>query len=262
MTVTEPAQRPKDPDSATSDSDHPEDETSGLKRHVGASGCCSPASARSSAPAGCSARSTPRSSPGPAAIISWALGGVMILHRADLRRARHDVPAVRRRRALPAHRVRLVRELHPGWITWVVGRDVAPIEVEAALQYATKYSRLLTRAPAAAATPCTPSRSATSRPCCWRCSAGSTLRGPLVRPRQQRAGVVEARDHPAGDRRVPPHRVPRRELQQPRLRPLGQRTACSPRSRPPASCSPTSASARASSSPARPTTRGATCPSP
>ena len=120
MTVTEPAQRPKDPDSATSDSDHPEDETSGLKRHIGRTGLLFA---------------------GVGSIIGsgWLFGALERLERrrarrdhlvghrrghdpADrprLRRARHDVPAVRRRGALPALRLRLVRELHAGWITWV-----------------------------------------------------------------------------------------------------------------------------------------------
>ena len=50
---------------------------------------------------------------GPAAILSWVFGAILIMLIAlVLRRAGHDVPAVRRRGPLPAHGVRQLRELH------------------------------------------------------------------------------------------------------------------------------------------------------
>ena len=77
---------------------------------------------------------------GPAAIISWALGGIMILLiglcYAELGTMFPLSGGVVR---FPHMSFGSFASYTTGWITWVACMAVAPIEVEGALQYATKY---------------------------------------------------------------------------------------------------------------------------
>ena len=78
---------------------------------------------------------------GPAAVISWALGGVMILFiglcYAELGTMFPLSGGVVR---FPHIAFGSTASFVTGWITWVACMSVAPIEVEGALQYATKYA--------------------------------------------------------------------------------------------------------------------------
>ena len=145
-----------------------------------------------------------------------------------------------------------------GWITWVAVHDVAPIEVEGALQYATKYA------------PFTEARTGRRRDRAhadrlWATASAVVLmalfvvvnyfgvkwfarvNNALVWWKLAIILVVIAAFLVTAfhGENFTSHGL--------QARPAG--TASSPRSRPPASCSPTSASGRASSWPARPTTR-------
>jgi amino acid transporter len=78
---------------------------------------------------------------GPAAMISWAIGGVMILLialcYAELGTMFPLAGGVVR---FPHLAFGSFASYTSGWITWVAVATTAPIEVEAALQYATKYA--------------------------------------------------------------------------------------------------------------------------
>jgi amino acid transporter len=78
---------------------------------------------------------------GPAAIISWAMGGVMILFiglcYAELGSMFPLSGGVVR---FPHISFGSTASFMTGWVTWVACMSVAPIEVEGALQYATKYA--------------------------------------------------------------------------------------------------------------------------
>jgi len=78
---------------------------------------------------------------GPAAIISWGLGGLMILMialvYAELGTMYPLSGGVVR---YPHLSYGSFASYTTGWITWVAVATTAPIEVEAALQYATKYA--------------------------------------------------------------------------------------------------------------------------
>src|SRR6478735_7612705 len=78
---------------------------------------------------------------GPAAMISWAMGGVMImliaLVYAELGTMFPLSGGVVR---FPHMAFGSFSSFTAGWITWVAVGTVAPIEVEGALQYATKYA--------------------------------------------------------------------------------------------------------------------------
>jgi amino acid transporter len=78
---------------------------------------------------------------GPAAIISWAIGGVMILLIA-LVYAELGVmfPLSGGVVRYPHMSFGSFASYTTGWITWVAVATTAPIEVEAALQYGTKYA--------------------------------------------------------------------------------------------------------------------------
>jgi len=78
---------------------------------------------------------------GPAAIVSWALGGVMILLIA-LVYAELGVmyPLSGGVVRYPHMSFGSFASYTTGWITWVAVATTAPIEVEAALQYGTKYA--------------------------------------------------------------------------------------------------------------------------
>ncbi len=78
---------------------------------------------------------------GPAAMISWALGGVLILLLA-LVYAELGVmfPLSGGVVRFPHMAFGNFASFTSGWITWVAVSTTAPIEVEAALQYGTKYA--------------------------------------------------------------------------------------------------------------------------
>jgi amino acid transporter len=82
---------------------------------------------------------------GPAAIISWAIGAVMILLiglvYAELGTMFPLSGGVVR---FPHMSFGSFASYTTGWITWLAAATVAPIEVEGALQYATKYAPLTT----------------------------------------------------------------------------------------------------------------------
>jgi amino acid transporter len=78
---------------------------------------------------------------GPAAIISWALGGVMILLIALVYAELGTMfPLSGGVVRFPHLAFGSFASYSAGWITWVAVATTAPIEVEAALQYGTKYA--------------------------------------------------------------------------------------------------------------------------
>jgi amino acid transporter len=78
---------------------------------------------------------------GPAAIISWALGGVLILLIALVYAELGTMfPLSGGVVRFPHLAFGSFASYSAGWITWVAVATTAPIEVEAALQYATKYA--------------------------------------------------------------------------------------------------------------------------
>src|SRR6478752_3359565 len=78
---------------------------------------------------------------GPAAIISWGLGGVMILMIALVYAELGTMfPLSGGVVRFPHLAFGSFASYSAGWITWVAVATTAPIEVEAALQYATKYA--------------------------------------------------------------------------------------------------------------------------
>jgi amino acid transporter len=83
---------------------------------------------------------------GPAAIISWGLGGIMILLiglvYAELGTMFPLSGGVVR---FPHMSFGSFASYTTGWITWVAAATVAPIEVEGALQYATKFFPFTTK---------------------------------------------------------------------------------------------------------------------
>ncbi|MFR9803407.1 APC family permease [Pseudonocardia sp. RS010] len=83
---------------------------------------------------------------GPASLLSWAIGGVMIILigfcYAEIGvMFPHSGGVVR----FPHYAFGSFASFTTGWITWLAAASVAPIEVEAALQYATNYLPWLTR---------------------------------------------------------------------------------------------------------------------
>jgi amino acid transporter len=78
---------------------------------------------------------------GPAAIISWALGGFMILLIALVYAELGTMfPLSGGVVRFPQMSFGSFASYSAGWITWLAAATVAPIEVEGALQYATKYA--------------------------------------------------------------------------------------------------------------------------
>jgi amino acid transporter len=78
---------------------------------------------------------------GPAAIISWALGGIMILLIALVYAELGTMfPLSGGVVRFPHLSFGSFASYTAGWVTWVAAATVAPIEVEGALQYATKYA--------------------------------------------------------------------------------------------------------------------------
>src|SRR5689334_16980014 len=77
---------------------------------------------------------------GPSAIISWALGGFMILLIALVYAELGTMfPLSGGVVRFPHLAFGSFASYTAGWITWLAAATVAPIEVEGALQYATKY---------------------------------------------------------------------------------------------------------------------------
>ena len=78
---------------------------------------------------------------GPAAILSWAIGGVMILLIALVYAELGTMfPVSGGVVRYPHMSFGSFASFTSGWITWVAVATTAPIEVEGALQYATKYA--------------------------------------------------------------------------------------------------------------------------
>lgn len=90
---------------------------------------------------------------GPAAIFSWAIGAVMILLIglcfAELGAMFPLTGGVIR---FPHLSFGSFASFSMGWINWIAAATVAPIEVEGALQYATKYAEFTTKHTPAGAT--------------------------------------------------------------------------------------------------------------
>ena len=136
MAVTKPARdrlrRPARPRP-----EHPEDETSGLHRHVGRTGLLF-AGVGSIIGSGWLFGALEASQlAGPAAILSWVIGGAMIiciaLTFAELGTMFPVSGGVVR---FPHFAFGSFASFTMGWITWLSAASVAPVEVEAALQYA------------------------------------------------------------------------------------------------------------------------------
>jgi amino acid transporter len=84
---------------------------------------------------------------GPAAVISWALGGFMILLIALVYAELGTMfPLSGGVVRYPHLSFGSFASYTTGWITWVAVATTAPIEVEAALQYGTKYAPFTTEA--------------------------------------------------------------------------------------------------------------------
>ncbi len=82
---------------------------------------------------------------GPAAVISWAIGGVMILLIALVYAELGTMfPLSGGVVRYPHMSFGSFASYTTGWITWVAVATTAPIEVEAALQYGTKYAPFTT----------------------------------------------------------------------------------------------------------------------
>src|SRR3954452_25347818 len=125
------------PETGVSEPEHLEDSTSGLKRHVGRTGLLF-AGVGSIIGSGWLFGALEASQlAGPAAIFSWLIGGAMIICIA---------PTVAELGTMFPVSGGVVRFPHfafgsfasftMGWITWLSAASVAPVEVEAALQYA------------------------------------------------------------------------------------------------------------------------------
>src|SRR3954452_7321347 len=125
------------PETGVSEPEHLEDSTSGLKRHVGRTGLLF-AGVGSIIGSGWLFGALEASQlAGPAAILSWAIGGAMIicigLTFAELGTMFPVSGGVVR---FPHFAFGSFASFTMGWITWLSAASVAPVEVEAALQYA------------------------------------------------------------------------------------------------------------------------------
>jgi amino acid transporter len=114
-----------------------EDETSGLHRHLGRTGLLFAGVGSIIGSGWLFGALNASKIAGPAAIISWALGGVMILliglTYAELGTMFPVSGGVVR---FPHYAFGSFASYMMGWITWLAAASVAPVEVEAALQYA------------------------------------------------------------------------------------------------------------------------------
>src|SRR3954469_19271834 len=118
-----------------------EDETSGLKRHVGRTGLLF-AGVGSIIGSGWLFGALEASQlAGPAAIVSWVIAAVMIMAIAfTFAELGTMFPVSGGVVRFPHFAFGSFASYSAGWITWVAVATTAPIEVEAALQYATKYA--------------------------------------------------------------------------------------------------------------------------
>ena len=84
---------------------------------------------------------TPRRSPGPAALISWVIGGIAMLLLALVHAELGGMYPVAGGSARFPHYAfgSLSRASPVGWFAFLGAVTTAPIEVEAALQYSTNY---------------------------------------------------------------------------------------------------------------------------
>jgi amino acid transporter len=114
-----------------------EDETSGLHRHIGRTGLLFAGVGSIIGSGWLFGALNASQIAGPAAIISWGLGGVMILliglTYAELGTMFPVSGGVVR---FPHFAFGSFASYMMGWITWLAAASVAPVEVEAALQYA------------------------------------------------------------------------------------------------------------------------------
>ena len=111
------------------------------------SGCCSPSVGSIIGSGWLFGALNAAGAAGPAAIISWALGGVMILMIALVYAELGTMfPLSGGVVRFPHLAFGSFASYTAGWITWVAVATTAPIEVEAALQYATKYAPFTERA--------------------------------------------------------------------------------------------------------------------
>src|SRR5436190_22977241 len=118
----------------------PADEDSGLRRHIGRTGLLFAAVGSIIGSGWLFGALNASQLAGPAAIIAWAIGGVMImlvgLTYAELGTMFPVSGGVVR---FPHFAFGAFASYLMGWITWLAAASVAPIEVEAAIQYASNY---------------------------------------------------------------------------------------------------------------------------
>jgi amino acid transporter len=116
---------------------HHEDETSGLHRHLGRTGLLFAGVGSIIGSGWLFGALNASKIAGPAAILSWVLGGIMILliglTYAELGTMFPVSGGVVR---FPHFAFGSFASYMMGWITWLAAASVAPVEVEAALQYA------------------------------------------------------------------------------------------------------------------------------
>ncbi len=129
------------------ESHHHEDATSGLQRHLSRTGLLFAAVGSIIGSGWLFGALEASTIAGPAAIFSWALGGLMImligLTFAELGTMFPVSGGVVR---FPHYAFGSFASFVMGWITWLAAASVAPIEVEAALQYASNNIGGLTQA--------------------------------------------------------------------------------------------------------------------
>ena len=108
----------------------PKARSSSLRREVGLIGLIWASMGRSSAPAGCSAPRGASITAGPAAIISWVIGGVAILVLALVHAELGGMYPVSGGTArFPHYAFGGAAGASFGWFSWLQAATVAPIEV-------------------------------------------------------------------------------------------------------------------------------------
>ena len=137
------------PTGSEAEAHSPEDASSGLRRHIGPTGLLFAGVGSVIGSGWLFGALNASIIAGPAAVISWALGGVMILMigltYAELGTMFPVSGGVVR---FPHFAFGSFASYMMGWITWLAAASVAPIEVEAALQYASNNIGGLTHIPA------------------------------------------------------------------------------------------------------------------
>jgi amino acid transporter len=141
--ASEPAPTSSEPEAIS-----PEDASSGLRRHIGTTGLLFAGVGSVIGSGWLFGALNASILAGPAAIISWALGGLMVmligLTYAELGTMFPLSGGVVR---FPHFAFGSFASYMMGWITWLAAASVAPIEVEAALQYASNNVGGLTHIP-------------------------------------------------------------------------------------------------------------------